>query len=126
MFGNGPEVAPVHAPLANQALVRLCDRLAQVLIRASEGVAEELDLKCLKKNGEEVEKRGEKKDRPKKKTKTKKWKREKTLYLLRPLPAHLHALEERRQRRVPEDAVVEDVDGVDQSRHAADAVEERR
>lgn len=47
-------------------------------------------------------------------------------HLLRPLPAHLHPLEERRQLRVGQDALVEDVHGVDQRLHAADAVEEGR
>lgn len=58
------------------------------------------------------------------KRKTKNEKRKKT-NLLRPLPAHLHALEKGRQRRVVEDARVEDVDGVDQGRHPSDALEER-
>ena len=44
MLRDGPEVAAVDAALADEALVRLRDGLAEVLARAAEGVAEELDL----------------------------------------------------------------------------------
>ena len=44
MLRHGPKVAAVDASLADQALVRLGDRLAQVLPGAAKGVAEELDL----------------------------------------------------------------------------------
>jgi hypothetical protein len=49
VLGHGPEVPPVHAALADEALVGLDDRLAEVLARAAEGVAEELDLGGLKR-----------------------------------------------------------------------------